>query len=145
MKPGTRKALTGKKMRVATTFTGAAACAIAFAPHAAAATTATHRPLLRANTTIRERSCTASRDTWLHIYNGSVYRCFGYTGTLAYLFTVVDFCGGENSGYLAGSLLDGDFSPRYFSRGTNYVTASPDKDFTLSAVDIVAYTGSDAC
>jgi DNA-binding SARP family transcriptional activator len=150
MRTGVRKALTGKTMRVATTFTGVAACAAAFAP---AATAATGQPALthdqegqnpaairaqnaagvRGDTALRagavkpaisERyGCPGGTSNWFHLaYDKVSDTCFGFTGTEDPGYYATSFCGGNNTGWISG-YYDGIASLYYytpFGHGTTY-------------------------
>ena len=159
MKSGKKSAI-GKTMRVATTFTGAAACAAAFAPAATAAThTAAEYPYhkfptnetlaLRGEVTpattgsIRSASCTG-RSEWLHVYwystegAGPFLTCVGYKGKLTGLtMDMVAQCGGTNHG-------------KFFPGSLTYVAGTTYRYFTsplrsVSAISIAGWTGTDKC
>lgn len=128
MKPGIKKVASGKTKRVATVFTGAAACAAAFAPAAHAAnghqagldgkklTLAQHygtlhgaRPDNHHTSSITEGSC-ATTPRWVHFAvtaNSGIYElCFGFRGTWVFSSRGVDLavaesqiCGGTNHGW----------------------------------------------
>lgn len=134
----------GKKMRVAAIFTGAAAVVTAFTPALAGTAKAS---------SLRERPCTASRKTWLHLAHGmgaSTYiTCWGYKGgyTFDSLQSTFAVCGGENYGFLDW------YAPGYdsektvdFRQATNYAYWPAGTDFTtIYAVHISGWAGADAC
>jgi hypothetical protein len=95
-----------RSFRVATVFTGAAACAVGLAPaaHAAPANGATAKITPRG---ITANDCTAGERDWAHMYytaaeNHRTPACFAGTG----VFTIPGnkrftyFCPGNNSGYI---------------------------------------------
>jgi hypothetical protein len=103
MKSGIKKAASGKTMRVATLFTGAAACAAAFAPAAHAAT---------AKPDTEPASC-ATTPRWVHVANSISEVCFGFKGTSHFpgLVYITAECGGNNSGRLFGPQGTWNFGP----------------------------------
>jgi hypothetical protein len=133
MKPGIKKVASGKTMRVATLFTGAAACAAAFAPGAAAGTvhpagTAHHARLdgktlalpwvhrtmegLQPDTVPTSNCGTTPR--WVHLaYSRHKVSCFGFDGRLRRI-SPAHFsreCGGDNSGRIYGPSRSWHFGP----------------------------------
>lgn len=147
-------------MRVATTFTGAAACAAAFAPAATAAThPAAHHPtyapfpvaknlalqgMARATTgSIRSASCTTARKNWVHVWwtptNGfsSHETCVGFKGKLTGLsISMFAQCGGNNHGkFFPGGLTYGP--------GTTYRNFTPSR--FVSAISDAGWAGTNAC
>jgi hypothetical protein len=113
-----------RSFRVATVFTGAAACAVALAPTAHAAPAV---PRATANGIIAN-DCTNGEWNWLHMYytaaeRHSVPACFGGTGVFKIpgnkRFT--GFCPGNNSGYIQPkshgrvSFVGGGYSIHLFS------------------------------
>jgi hypothetical protein len=127
MKLGKKSAM-ARTMRVATTFTGAAACAVAFAPAATAGGLPYHQmPTYRRSGSIRSASC-QGRPTWLHIdwYSvlgaGPYLTCVGYKGKLAMSPTIFmsGQCGGNNSGWFFDS-----HGPFAFRPGTTYRVFRP--------------------
>jgi len=96
-----------KSFRVATVFTGAAACAAAFAPAAGAATPAPGTTTRITPTGITPNDCTPGEWNWLHMYYTTAEKhptpaCYGGTGVYPIpgnkRFT--KFCPGDNSGAL---------------------------------------------
>jgi hypothetical protein len=163
MKPG-KKSTAAKTMRVATTFTGVAACAAAFAPAATAVThptdatgaTIPYRPvpvvkhLHRAGTTpafpisgsIRSASCTTARKNWLHVqwYSisgaGPFLTCFGFKGAFSTFIAMAKQCGGNNHG---------DFwpGPLTYGPGTTYRNFNPRR--FVSVITDSGWAGTNAC
>jgi hypothetical protein len=158
MKSG-KKSAVAKTMRVATTFTGAAACAAAFAPAATAATThATakipYRPIptarpgfataaTPANTgSIRSASC-GPHPHWLHVVwhsphgSGPFLTCFGFRGKFSGINIEMSAqCGGTNHGkFFPGGLT--------YVAGTTYRFFSPTRH--VSAISIAGWGGNDSC
>jgi hypothetical protein len=142
-------------MRVATTFTGAAACAAAFAPAATAATHTTaglayhklpiaERHALRgvANTgSIRSASC-GTVPHWLHVQwfstggAGPFLTCLGFRGVFSTSIEMAAQCGGTNHGkFFPGSLTYGP--------GNTYRHFNPHR--FVSAISIAGWNGTDAC
>jgi hypothetical protein len=153
MKPGTKRV-----MRVATTFTGAAAAAVALNPAAMAATGkaeahATNQ-LRRAVThgnrrlsgSIREGDCTNSH--WMHLeqpYNSG--ECFGYHGLLdlSPYPNARAYCGGNNSGIFWGS-GPGNNSYYWFYQGKTYAHLPKTSPyFYVREIGIIAWKGEDTC
>jgi hypothetical protein len=113
MKPAIRKAGRTKTMQVSTFFTGAVACATAFAPAATAATSHRLRPDGKTTTAtgLHDTISGVRPDTspgycpdvpkWVHLQTeGGGLECFGYDGTYALHGAFVSVCGGNNSGFL---------------------------------------------
>jgi len=111
MKPAIKKSAVGRTMRVATLFTGAAACATAFAPTAMAGTAQQAHPqarFLHNSGSIQHVWSCASTPHWLHLSissHGAIStQCWGFKGTSdvkngqSYLTT--GQCGGNNYGIL---------------------------------------------
>jgi hypothetical protein len=158
MEPG-KKSAVKKAMRVATTFTGAAAFAAGFAP---AANAATH-PVMQGRyhklpiaekqglgvtpqTTIHSGPCSV-HPTWLHFewalednLNTRYLTCMGFAGTDRFTQAVSMFsqCGGNNYGYFDSGSPYLSFRP-----GTTYRTF-PHR-YNLWLVHISRWTGSDTC
>jgi hypothetical protein len=111
-----------KSFRVATVFTGAAACAAAFAPAAGAAPVAAGiipKP-------ITANDCTAGELDWAHMYytaaeNHTIPACFAGIGTywIAGSKRFTYFCPGNNSGYLWTNYGSIPFSAGPFSYHLN--------------------------
>jgi hypothetical protein len=92
-----RKAATGRTMRVATVFTGAATVGGAFVPAATAAPGHVAQPDIT-----RTYNCGA-KPPWVHIalYPGNIIVCFGFAGSSPnYSSSVAAECGGTNHGYI---------------------------------------------
>ncbi len=110
-----------KTFRVATAFTGAAACTAAFVPPAAATPGATAQ---EAQPNIVVKHCDSTTKQWVHLYYTPAEKhgpaCFGFTG-LHFIGRNTAFskiCTGNNHGYIryafsaAGPSTSTDFSPR---------------------------------
>lgn len=164
-----KKATKRQGRRVATVFTGAAACATAFAPAAMAATGHVAQAANPMNEnkkiygSIRSGGC-ANVPNWVHLqteYSGNnVYarkmRCFGYDG----LYQVSDGgtngpmltyeeCGGNNFGVLIGTSTGlGILGNQTFGPGTYYRIESnigPDGGKFVDSVYIYKWSGTDKC
>jgi hypothetical protein len=146
-------------MRVATTFTGAAACALGFAP-AANAVTATqavagHGQYLNAihpYATHRSPDCGTATVHWLHVGNGTGGDvCFGDKGGTGVLpaserSLIFSFCGGNNTCYMFGYTEPnggGRHVSQYFGHGNYYAYLKT--PFYLWSVAILNYSGTDGC
>jgi hypothetical protein len=152
MKPHTRKAGSGKRVRIATTFTGAAACAFAFAPAATAGTgqPATVGPGHQAG--IRpdgvDMGCPPGTGHWLHIAESTPDGgyCVGDRGAYALpsKIWVNEFCGGNNKGRFAGLNGNGSWVTVKFSPGNYYawIKSGPIRAFSAY---ISSWHGTDAC
>jgi hypothetical protein len=122
-------------MRVAMTFTGAAACAVAVNPAAMAATGKAEahaaNQLRRAvadgdkrlSGNIRESNCANPNVShWLHItlHTGYGSSCFGYHGLLdlSPYPNMASFCGGNNSGIIWGQTNGPKSSFLFHDNGT---------------------------
>jgi hypothetical protein len=152
MKPGIKKT-----MRVATTFTGAAACAVAFNPAAMAGTAgpaAAAQPGIAANHrisgSIREAQCGAGTSQWMEIkgpYNSVT--CFGHRGILSLSPwpNMRAFCGGNNSGYIYGhDNLHSYTVYDHYGHGTYFWhLPSNVKWFYVSEVINIGWSGPDKC
>jgi hypothetical protein len=153
VKTGIKRALTGRTMRVATAFTGAAAAAAAFTPAAHAATA------------IEDRSCSAGTTHWLQLgdnsrffasgqfHYGHISTCLGYTGTAHPNFPATSFCGGNNYGYISG-YQSNDAEHYYnhyktaFHPGTFFAKipgTSVSSPLVVSKVYISKWAGNDTC
>jgi hypothetical protein len=167
VKPGIKKVASGKTMRVATLFTGAAAYAAAFAPAAAAGTVhaagAGHQARLDGRTLTALRlhdtmhgarpddsgsigwtsSCTRFPH-WVHIYSPAVHTCVGFKGTLDFVTDLGQpigastICGGNNYGWYKSV---GD-RKGYYHQGTTYATLPVDN---IKSIHISGWKGTDAC
>jgi hypothetical protein len=143
MKPSIKKVASGKTMRVATVFTGAAACAAAFAPAAHAVTG--HQAEANAKTLADATTVTVSRPGTMHRFQPDIsaapqtseagcsttprylhFRtsvgtvCFGHLGSFyfgPYPVIMTSICGGNNS----GSYSNGFGKVAKFHTGTTFV------------------------
>jgi hypothetical protein len=138
------KSAVRKTMVVATAFTGAAACAAAFMPSAALATTQqAARPDLKFNV-----GCVDGTSDWLHfavIQPGPQSYCFGWSrnDNSSTNFTQQAYCGGNNFGYFAGSNEQaGQPEVVHFRDGSTWAAAS---EFHVVEVHISRYSGNDGC
>jgi hypothetical protein len=152
-----------KKMRVATTFTGVAACAGFATPTAMAAPVpAGHVPLLNRAVPHRVRPDSTTlggcggRSTWFHVrssYNEAITYCFGGEGTYTFSplsrLSITSFCGGNNQGWIKGVLRETDTTYfTYFGHGTFYAhIPHTDKSspMLLSQVHISKWSHSSKC
>jgi hypothetical protein len=153
MAPDISSVTVKKAMRVATVFTGAAACAAFFAPAANAQTAAALAP--RA-TTVPDFSRPACSNSHLfHLVTQTSQRCYGGQGW-EYPDTsmAVEYCGGNNYGVFSG-YSDSGYGAYYgdqgFEPGSTYYnfTTAPkyDKhgtgwDFEMSAVYLSGWYGT---
>jgi hypothetical protein len=136
-----------KTMVVATAFTGAAACAAAFMPSAALATTQqAARPDLKVNS-----GCADGTSDWLHMAETSPVEqslCWGWTvnSTWGYMgdtgFHQIAYCGGNNFGWFSGVNSHGTLSTVHFHNGTTYGKAG---NFRVWVIHISRYSGNDGC
>jgi hypothetical protein len=150
MKPAIRRT-----MRVATTFTGAAACVVAVNPAAIAATAqpaarAGHQQLLRIaigenrrlSGSIRSGCGTAANTShWLHIRTHTFgSSCYGFRGALSMspYPNMRSFCGGTNFGAIWGSGNSGWSSYPFYSG--NYFKKLP-QNIEWFYVSRIAITG----
>jgi hypothetical protein len=163
MKPSIKKAVSGKTMRVASTFTGAAACAVAFTPAAMAGTghPAVHQPVLNravphkvGRPDISLRGCTAGTSNWFHIaYNKQSDICFGFKGTFVFSPNArpaeTSFCGGNNKGWISGfNTKTGQFYFTRFGHGNFYAhipNTTASHPYLLSSVHISSWAGNSKC
>lgn len=166
----TRKSLSKKSMRVATVFTGIAACTLGVTQAANAQDAARPvakpvskhiaravRPAGRITGSIRYVEACAnnhSKGTWFHYsttvgYGGSIYiytsYCFGYRGAW---FSppgtgILAECGGNNYGYLIGYLANHDSWFYHFGPGTGYNKDVHETSFY--DVSITSWKGNDTC
>jgi hypothetical protein len=156
MKQGKKTAI-AKTMRVATSFTGAAAFAAAFAPGATAAAQPAanlpYRPFPLAErhdgrgnlanaANIRSGPCSV-HPTWLHVRyvsllgGGPFETCYGFTGTLPVNFIMISQCGGNNSGHFSPGNLT-------FHQGRTDRVFTPNSPY-VSKITIKGWKGSDTC
>lgn len=138
MSAGTRKS-----MRVATVFTGVAACAAIAAPVAHASSG--HR---RTGSIREVDNCSAQLHNWLHVrskgnsHQSPTIRCYGFRGKYSPSgeIGILSECGGNNFGYLSAKGAGAwNFS---FDPGTYY---RPLNHSHLAAVYIGGWAGGDAC
>jgi hypothetical protein len=169
MKKGTQKVLPRKTLRVATTFTGVAACAAAFVPTAAAAAT-THRPqktydqhatgALRKGgahpLAITEKDgCPGGTSDWIHLgYFKETDACFGgsgkATGSLNRpVYYATSFCGGNNLGWISGYLTgdNNDFWDHSILHGTTYfkIPHTSQLGLATTVLSMYGWSGHDGC
>jgi hypothetical protein len=150
MTPGTTKTASRKTMRVATMFTGATACAVAFTP--AAAQAATIRPA-----TTTPGSCRGPNQShWLHIIDQQSYYCVGgvtpgigrgYRPTGGHT-EVYSFCGGNNSGFFLSSPGEINGNAKWYGHGTTYnqyAKYNYGHPYYAVSVSISRWSGNDTC
>jgi hypothetical protein len=164
MRPGINRTAVRKTMRVATVFTGAAACATAFVAPAAAGTGqhAVARPgqqprlnssRVRPLTNIESRNCADVGPSWVHFGTaGAGSICWGYSGRWTGnkdfdYFTASRICGGNNSGSYGGysDYGNGDYHTAGFGHGTGWVHLPWPDSTVITMVYIKKYKGSDKC
>jgi hypothetical protein len=163
MKPTVKKAASGRTMRVATVFTGAAACAAAFTPATAAAGIGHHavaRPghqlrldvAVAAADRIRSGPCSrlgSSADLRFKAFLGRI--CFGYAGIWTRHpgsgYSVSQICGGNNFGSYGGYSKQGlgSFHSAEFRQGSTYVFLPWAGTTDLTYVNIQGWHGSKEC
>jgi hypothetical protein len=158
MNSGSGKLGSRKIMRVATVFTGAAACAVAFAPGAMAGTGQPaaardgHQARLGGKTPgirpgITVGGCTG-RPNWVHIGDAFYTECFGFTGT--YSVSRGDgavagaICGGNNYGWYGG-YSDLGFNTAGFHQGTTFAVVPSTIAESFTTMHISGWKGNDAC
>jgi hypothetical protein len=118
--------LTVKKvMRVATVFTGAAACTAFLAPAANAETEATLTPGATARpASTTQRSCNNAH--YFHIKANTESYCFGGAGSAYPDYPASAFCGGNNYGFFSGWSYKSDmyfgksYRNQHFRPGSKY-------------------------
>jgi len=173
MNSSIKKATKRRGMRVATVFTGAAACATAFAPTAMADTGNATGLTTPANSphrwygSIRSGGC-ANVPNWVHIqamvsedepYQRTM-RCFGYDGLLevssnggwgGHMLTYYE-CGGNNSGVLIASYgaTGTPGANQLFGPGTTYRKewsgpATRPIAYAVNSMYMFKWTGNDKC
>lgn len=124
--------------RTGLALTAAAALGAGLIAAAPAADAATIHP----NTTIEERACSSSNETWVQIVFANKTECFGYAGTIGFSGNSAEYlCSGNNYGsvsYNDGSGEQTDsFSPGediYFPAGTSVLS-----------LKIIKWSGSSIC
>jgi hypothetical protein len=140
------KSRSGKKVRVAATFTGAAACAFTFAPAAVAAVA---QPAVAgpgqqagAHPNILDKSCPGGTKHWLHLATtpgkDQCYNTGGYTVD----FIIHGLCGGAHSGIINGLNASGYQSTIQFGPGNKYRGVN---DFRAEYISVYSTTGNDSC
>lgn len=126
-------------MRVATTFTGVAACALAFAQPAIAAAgqTGLHQAPVKDSAAVHPMNsmsasagqCTAARQHWVHVRNYSNnYTCFGNKGTFNLEGPIVlgGYCPGNNYGWIHfTNAAQNKSKDQHFTQGTTYHSPPP--------------------
>jgi hypothetical protein len=136
-----------KSFRVGTVLTGAAACAAAFGPTAAAATTATAAKPVPSNVT--EEDCTAADSHWVHMYwlpsadHGPT--CLGYKGTKEVSHSFDGFCAGNNHGWLSYISSDGELITHQAFSSKTFILPAEGADIYIFGVHISGYAGSEPC
>lgn len=148
MKPRVKKA-----MRVATTFTGAAACAIGVGP-AATAATHTHQfpvmtPNIRPDNNTEGGSCKGGTSNWVHMaygYPNTHDYCYGFRGAIRVDFTYSMICGGNNIGWYSGRSDSGrgKYVDATYHQGTTYARL-PGAPLYVSAIGINSFSGTEKC
>jgi hypothetical protein len=138
-------------MRVATVFTGVAACTATFMP-AAGAATGQHMEPVRPD--IQEATSCKSVPHWVHFVSSEgAWICYGYAGkSPTNGFLAETMCGGNNYGRYKGwyssvgstGLIGHDIYSARYGPGTTYVWL-PHTVTHLSWVSISRWKGSDAC
>jgi hypothetical protein len=153
MKPGIKKAARRKTMRVATVFTGAAACMTGLGPAATAGTGHYVRPMLHTGGNITRHNCNRSTSypTWLHMQGSGIISCFGFTGTYNWdqiLGNSITYwmCGGNNVGWYSGiDRATGKVTTTHFHEGTNFVPLLGGSGWYINKVHISGWSGNDKC
>jgi hypothetical protein len=134
-----------RSFRVGTVLTGAAACAAAFGPTAAAATAGKPLP-----GNITEEDCTAADAHWLHLYwpaySDHGPTCIGgTTGTIQVDHSMVGWCPGEASGDISYISADGGYSfPGFDAQGVE-ITRPGGSAFYVISVYISRFSGNYTC
>lgn len=154
MNSSIRKLASTRKMRVATLFTGAAACAVGFAPTAAAAATGIHLPELHTGGTPTSIPHCTGHSTWMHMaFEGpeTESACFGYTGydynvashNTTYAFQI---CGGNNVGtYYGVNRHTNQYTDAGYREGTTWVSLPGNSTWDVSTVYNSGWSHSDKC
>jgi hypothetical protein len=132
-----------RSMRVATIFTGIAACTTAGMAHGAAAQAAATKAASRVSGNIQERTCEGVNTTWLHVLSEASHRCFsfGFDGTSIPTNEIglLAQCGGNNYGWFLSLRNQNSIT---FGRGTTYRYLDWPH---LSYVHISGWGGNDTC
>jgi hypothetical protein len=156
MKPSIKKAASRKTVRVATTFTGAAACAVTFAPTVAAGTGQPaaaqpgHQHKVHRIQAITQANCRGTNQShWMHMGTETTVTCFGFRGATHVRpnpFKITSFCGGNNSGFIYGTSAGGNAASIFFGHGTYYNQfQTPSPPLHASFVSIIGFGGNDKC
>jgi hypothetical protein len=137
-----------KTLRMATVFTGAAACAAAFGPTAGAATTAaTAGKPLPGN--ITEQDCTAADAHWFHLYwpgyadHGPT--CLASKGTKEVDHSFVGWCPGETYGWLRYLSINGSLYSVGFDAFGTEITQPKGSTFYVISVHVSGHSGNYTC
>jgi hypothetical protein len=134
-------------MRVATMFTGATACAVAFTP-TAGAQAATIMP---ASGTVYGNCRGPNQSHWLHVVDFTQIYCLGGVTGSQYNYRptnggsqVYSFCGGNNVGVFVNSYAP---SLKFFQGTTysHYANRHGGFPYVASQVAIVSWAGTDKC
>jgi hypothetical protein len=155
MGSGIKKLTSRKAMRVATVFTGTAACATAFVPAANAQTAryAAPQAAMQPDTRWASRGC-AGVPEWFHLYSLYGPKCLGGEGSIGGEMEVSGFCGGNNHGWWSGYNTQSPsikYTRQHFAPGTNvYWFAGNTRKFpgglvNVSKVTISNFNGHDTC
>jgi hypothetical protein len=155
MKPEIKRVVAAKTMRVATTFTGAAACAFAFTPAALAGThldvagagQQAHDNGVRPDAITTKNHCPGGTSNWLHLaYTTGGDICYGGSGTLEFTNSVKinSFCGGNNTGVIYGYSKDGGSPSIPFGHGTFYAKI-PSRPYAVWGLSMDGWKGNDKC
>jgi hypothetical protein len=165
MKPDYKKVASRKAMRVATVFTGAAACVTAFAPGAAAY--AGHyaaigqpghlarldskgleaQPDTRVSGNIQSGAC-GGRPNWVHFEIGAATICFGSKGQWEDYdpgYRESKICGGNNFGWYSGKSENSRYNTAGFHPGTNFVHLPWPGSTYITYVVISSWAGTQRC
>jgi hypothetical protein len=144
------KSRSKKIMRVATTFTGVTASAVAFGPPAMAGT-ATHlqtgeRQRQDITTShIEVRPCSGGTSNWVHMawnYPNTKDLCYGFRGLASNPYVYYSLiCGGNNIGSYGSSSPRGNVNRAYFHQGNTYARLS----IHASWLTIKSWQGHDKC
>jgi hypothetical protein len=159
MKPSIKKAVSGRTMRVATTFTGAAACvaltggpAMADTVHPAPAQPGHQPRQARVNpnaiANVQRGNCLETNQShWFHMgwstSTLSEVTCFGFTGTYTLNpdFFISQECGGNNKGYVSGTGVNGHRKVTW-GHGTTWRKIG---ELSVSKVHMSGWSGNDKC
>jgi hypothetical protein len=157
-KDGAVKSGIKKSMRVATTFTGAAACAVTFGPTAMAGTHIHQqaderhgqhplRGMAARKGNFESGPCTGGTSNWVHMAFGQPNAadfCFGFRGSGSPDSTYSLICGGNNIGWYSGSSRGGKPVFGRFHEGSTYVKLPGEPDW-INGMGITSFSGHDKC